>query len=634
MPSTTIRELIDWDDVHRAIREEEWASELVTETRAATDAWIETYHDDPDRVAGWFHDYNCEACSARLTLDLDSPTAHRCPACGRINTGDKLDYAWNNAYRGRANAMVLNAAILHRIDPAPRYPGYVRRVLEFYAENYDRFIPAPPAKRFEGKIMNQHLDDAVGMMTILLGLDLLRGEFDDRELDNYYERLFSKEAELFDFFATRIYNIPVWIKCAQAMIGVFFDKRDQIDSAFYEKYGIIDQLTRGVTGEGLWYEGSMHYHFYTLQPICYLLLTCKRHGFALEEVAWIYDTVERMFEYPVKMMFRDRSFPNPNDAHPSLAIDNYTTQYEYASVIFDSALIREVCGTFYPDTHQDTSSDGKPKEAQVPRRKGSLNRLLFNRLPKAHGITDFGSVNNKDSYTAMLKSDRTELFLKYGQHTYLHMHPDVMNIEVAFDGDRVIYDLGSGGYASFLFVEWQRKTIAHNTVAVDTMNHRSLTDGIVRSFDRKRNTISVSAKGVYQATNFTRTLAVEDLKVHDRFEVDSRGTYTVDWMLYCRGTIVTDYDTEPVDSLGADDGYQHLYNIRRFTTDDRWHLDFELPDKTIRVSMDGAPGTMVHIVGSHTDSTARPRQGIIVRREAEHTVFDAVHECITKKQEG
>ena len=606
--------IVDWNQVKRRIEEQTWARELYTDMVRDLDEWIEVYHDDPERRAGWGHDYNCSRCSARLQLDLKQPHTHLCPACGHANTGVKLDEAWNNMYRGRANAHVMSAAIAHCIEPHERYPRYMRKVLDLYADNYDRFDNEAVAKRFEGKIMNQHLDDAVGMMSIMMGMNMVLEEFDQTELDRYYRDLFAREAELFDFFATRIYNIPVWIKCAEAMIGVLFAREELITRAFYGKYGVLDQLERGVTADGMWYEGSTHYHFYSLQPLSYLLLTCQQRDFHLPELQQIRDTVEQMFVYPLRIMFRNRTFPNPNDAHPLLTLDRYAMHYEYASALFDNPLFREVCGTLH-----------RQEEA-----KGSVSRLLFNGWERRDAVPKFGSVNNADAFTATVRSANAEVFIKYGIHTQLHMHPDVMNIEVAFDGDVVAADLGSGGYASFLFVEWQRLTPAHNTIAIDQQNQRALPSGIVEEFNPEENLLRVKAKGVYDAANYTREIRVGDAQIADRFLVDARGDYTLDWFFYCLGEVRCEYETTPVESLGEENGYQHLFDIRRFDTDDDWHVDFELEDKTIRVSMAGVPGTVVHIVNSYMDSTEHTRYGLMVRRQAEKTLYDTMYTRLLK----
>lgn len=602
---------IDWAHIKELTSSDDWASTYYAEMMQETAEWIASYSDDPARRAGWGHNYNCHDCSGRLTFDLASPHAHTCPACGKVNEGVKLDEAWNNMYRGRANQQVLASAVLHRIDPDPRYPAYIRQVLDLYANEYDRFDNKAVAMRFQGKIMNQHLDDAVAMMTIMLGLELVREEFTADELDRYHQDLFRREADLFDFFATRIYNIPVWIKCAEAMIGVMFDDKPLIERAFNGKYGILDQLRRGVTADGLWYEGSTHYHYYALQPLCYLLLACQWRNFDLPELPEVRSTVERMLEYPLTLLFRNGQFPNPNDAHPLLTLDRYATQYECASALFDNTLFQQACGRLYQGDNQ-----------------GGLWRLMFNRWPQTERVGDFGSVNHADAYMAMLRSDHTEVFVKYGTHTRLHVHPDIMNIELAFDDEVVAADLGTGGYGSNLFAEWQRLTPSHSTVAIDMASQKSIADGIVESFDAAEGSLRVTAKGIYDAVNYTRHLRVDGYTVEDRFDVHAYETHTMDWFFYCLGDLQCDYDTRPLASLGDDNGYQHLFDIRHFDTDDDWAVEFILADKTVRVAMAGSPGTTVHLVNSYMDSTAHTRQGLVVRRNTASTRFDTRYTCI------
>ncbi len=603
---------IDWNQVRERSERQAWARRFVGRTAAEVDAWIDQYEDSADRKAGWYHAYVCEQCSARLTVDLERPGEHHCPACGHVNSGGKLDEAWNNMYRGRANANVLASALLHRLKPDERYLDYIRRVIAFYATEYDRFDNEAVAKVFEGKIMNQHLDDAVAMMTILLGMTFVRDELGEAELAFAYEKLFAREADLFDFFAFRIYNIPLWIKCAEAMIGVFFGAQELIDRGFGGRYGVLDQLERGVTPEGLWYEGSIHYHFYALQPLLYLLFACRSLGFAGPQVEPLHETVERMLVYPTTVVFRNGRLPNPNDSHPLITLDRYAEQYEYASALYDTPLFARVCATI----------------GRLAGARASIPRLLFDGGAGSSPLNSLGSVNHPDSYTAMVRSDSTELFVKYGIHTTLHAHPDAITFELAFDNEVVSYDLGSGGYASFLFAEWQRLTPSHNTVTTDMENTRTLYDGIVEAYDPEAGLLHVRSKGVYGAVNYARRFRVGDLQVEDRFEIDSRGEHTYDWFFYCLGEVRCERETAPVTSLGSENGYQHLFDVRKFVTDGEWNVDFVLPDKTVRVDMAGAPATEVHIVNSYTDSTEHKRYGLMVRRRAERTVYETRYRCI------
>lgn len=607
--------IIDWNRVRRRTENETWARDFVERTTAEVDVWIDQYEDSADRKAGWYHDYVCERCSARLTVDFERPGEHRCPACGRVNAGEKLDRAWNNLYRGRANANVLASALLYRLKPDDRYLDYIRKVIAFYVTEYDRFDNEAVTKVFEGKIMNQHLDDAVAMMTILTGMIFVRGELREDELTFAYENLFAREAELFEFFAFRIYNIPVWIKSAEAMIGVFFGVQDLIDRGFGGAYGVLDQLERGVTPEGLWYEGSIHYHFYTLQPLLYLLFACRSVGFAGPQVEQLRETVERMLVYPTTVVFRNGRLPNPNDSHPLITLDRYAEQYEYASALYDNPVFARVCATI----HGDGAGHGD---------RASIPRLLFDGAAGSKPLDSLGSVVHAGSYTAMVRSDNTELFVKYGIHTTLHSHPDAITFELAFDDEVVSYDLGSGGYASFLFTEWQRLTPSHNTVTTDMENTRAVYDGIVEAYDPEAGLLHVKAKGVYGAVNYARRFLVGDGHVEDRFEIDSHGVHTYDWFFYCAGEVRYRFNTVPVASLGGENGYQHLFDVRKFVTNEAWGVDFVLADKTVRVEMAGAPETEVHIVNSYTDSTEHKRYGLMVRRRAERTVYEARYRCV------
>lgn len=610
-------DIINWENVKYKIENVNWASKLYKTTKEKLDHLILNYYDDSSRIAAWGHHYNCSDCQSSLLFDIDKQNDHVCSNCGKVNKNELLNKVWYNIYRGYVNTSIYNAAIIYKYTKDEKYITHIKKVLNFYADNYDDFICEPPAKRFEGKIQSQHLDDAVGTMTILLGLDIIKEVFTKDELNKYYDNLFKKQAEMYDFFANRIYNIPVWIKCAQSMIGVFFNEEEHIKRGLYDIYGLVDQLERGVTKEGMWYEGSTGYHFYTLTPICYLLYLCKRQQVDIPKIDYIYDTVEKMFEYPIKMMFADKTLPNPNDTSPSLNINRYKTQYEYASVIFDNDLFNEVCSSFY---HEENTVS-------------SVTRLLFNHFTTKREIRRYKSINNPNSHTAMLRKGNSEVFIKHGVLTDLHRHPDTMNIELAFAGDVVSCDIGNGGYASSLFVEWQRRTIAHNTVVIDKKDHFEmyLPLGVVEEFRPEDAYIRTKAKGIYEAVDFTRELQAFDNHVVDNFFVNCWGEYVIDWAFYCKGDITFDYDYEKIDKIGENDGYKHLMDIKKFSGDNDWFVSFELDDKTITLSMDGLKDTEVFVVNSYTKSLRDTRYGVIVRRYGSSTTYKAIYSYVLKK---
>src|SRR5207249_3152334 len=106
----------------------------------------------PDRPAGYYHDYFCSQHGVQLAFDWDSPLAHRCPVDGTIFRGEPYDRAWwwfvNHAHSEAGFRLALgwrlmdDAACLERL----------RTILEAYAARYPEagWPPEDPRPR-QGK---------------------------------------------------------------------------------------------------------------------------------------------------------------------------------------------------------------------------------------------------------------------------------------------------------------------------------------------------------------------------------------------------------------------------------------------------------------------------------------------------
>lgn len=612
---------IDWESVKDKIENKQWAKDLHEQIKMDTDKFIEIYDDDASKTAGWGHNFHCDHCSGRLEFNISSPNEHKCTVCGKINTGLKKDNAWTASYRSRTCSMIYNAGVLYNLEKDESYPAFARKVLDFFADNYDEFTAESPAKRFEGKLTGINLSDATSMIQVIFGLDMLRDCFSQEEMDKWHEKLFVPQADMYDQFSNKIYNIPAWMKAAEGIIGIFFDDKELIDRAFYSRFGIMDQMRRGVTKEGMWFEYSPHYHFYCAHPITYLVYFAKKYGLDIPDSKELYGYLEKLYMYPIKNMFRNGYLPNPGDGWPEIHIDNYKNQLEYAANILDNEEIKQVLGTFYHDEKE----------------KSSVARLLFNPGYESDGLPVFGSQNNEDSFNAILKNDETEVFIKTGITTFSHTHPDVMTIELCFYNDLVSYDLSSNGYSTKIFGEWQKKSISHNTVVLDMMDQKYepvgegiWPEGIVEYYDENR--IKAKSKNVYECCDYTRDLSIDGPTLYDEFTIKGVEQYTIDWLFYCEGKLSCKYETEKCGPLGDKEGYQHLFNIRRFVTDDNWQVTFELEDKTINVSMKGEPGTEVYLFESYTFDFNTTRPGILVRRQGSETAFRTKYECVKGAQ--
>jgi hypothetical protein len=146
------------------------------------------------------------------------------------------------------------------------------------------------------------------------------------------------------------------------------------------------------------------------------------------------------------------------------------------------------------------------------------------RFPAEVRVTD-GSRNYVNSGYAVLTSGGTWLCVKYGPHGGGHGHPDKNNF-ILFGKGRVLFpDPGTRPYGSPLHAEWDRATIAHNTLVVDGVNQAQATG---KSLAFGPNYSMTDAGAIYPGVRFIRTAAIlsENVIVFvDRVTADREHTF-------------------------------------------------------------------------------------------------------------
>jgi hypothetical protein len=137
--------------------------------------------------------------------------------------------------------------------------------------------------------------------------------------------------------------------------------------------------------------------------------------------------------------------------------------------------------------------------------------------PSSHNFTESGY--------AVLQNDALWLCLKYGPHGGGHGHPDKNNF-ILFAGGKVLFpDPGTRPYGSPLHTEWDRATVAHNTLVVDGANQAPATG---KSLAFGRDYAMTDAGAIYPGVRFVRTAAVVSDRVLvfvDRITADREHTY-------------------------------------------------------------------------------------------------------------
>ena len=186
------------------------------------------------------------------------------------------------------------------------------------------------------------MSDAIYTMELLYGIDAAQDTLHRKNWINGIK--FTPQADMFDLFANKIYNIPLWQKVSEANIGVFFKDKAIIDRAFYSRFGILDQLRRGVTEDGMWFETSTGYHYYGLGGVTDLLLLCQRNEVFMPEHEEMMAIAEKQFMFPLKIMFINGRIANPADSGLDMDIFRYYYMYVKACALFDNPTLSRCWG--------------------------------------------------------------------------------------------------------------------------------------------------------------------------------------------------------------------------------------------------------------------------------------------------
>ena len=425
----------------------------------------------PQLPGGYYHDYFCPQHAVQLVFEPDSPTLHRCPVDGATFSGEPFDSAWRWSVNNRLAESALRLAVLWKLEGEERNRQRVQEILLGYAAAYDGY------KAYEGWRPQNHgvaqfstLDEAVWSIPLAWSFDLIRSTLSDKQQTEIVDRLLLPAA---DFLMARhfggIHNFACWHNAAIGTIGAVSGNEELLTFAIDGQYGFHTQAREGILADGLWFEGSFSYHFYTVAALLLLAkATANLPKWDLRE----HPSLKAVLRAPVLCAYPDGSLPATNDCWYFTSLNDDCCHgvpkapafYEIGNAWFDEPLFGQVLGRAYQHG---------PRE--------SLDALLYGATElesgKEGGLA-LPSVNMAASGYAILRtppegealrSEATEqyVFLKYGVHGGGHGHPDKLGLTVFACGERQSPDLGTPGYGIDLFQGWYRQTVSHNTVVLE-----------------------------------------------------------------------------------------------------------------------------------------------------------------------
>jgi oligo-alginate lyase len=584
------------------------------------------FKDDSSKMSEWGHNYFCEQDGGRLIFDLNKPHSHVCEICGKEYKSKTLDNVWVYFYRNTAIVTLLKSAALYNIRGEERYLDYIKKILSFYADHYEEFVIHAKDKIVKdltydvgggARIMPQALNEAIMLVRIINALEMVKDKIGEDFLDRVNKELFIPATKLLEVQLIRIHNIPCWINSALGMIGLFTKNEELLDRIFHGEFGIRNQLKKGVTEDGFWYEGSIHYNFFLLEGVTNLLLFTKLYDydFGKEE-----NIVKKMFISAYYYAFDNDVLPNPNDGWPNVNLKTYSYIYNTATKIFgeDSEV-----GNLLKNIE-----NGKLERGIIPLsrpyyfdNKIPLERLIFNpnlNLDNAKPIKR-KSNNYPSSYYGILRNNKINVFYKYGHKGPSHAHPDKMNIEVMVGNSILTRDLSNAGYASRLCNQWHRMSVSHNTVVVDGKNHVSSAGGKVLKFTD--TSLHATSENVYDGVDYTRKIDILPAGFKDEFDVNSSDIHTYDWFFHSQAKLLSELKYEKAELGFTENGYQHIQDIKRVITDnDSVVLKWDLNGKIIKSEID-TKDKEIYIAKTYDNPASLLRTSIILREKNNNSIF-------------
>ncbi len=600
---------------------------------------------------GYYHDYFCPQHAVQLIFEPDSPTLHRCPVDGATFSGEPFDSAWRWSVNNRLAESALRLAVLWKLEGEERNRQRVQEILLGYADAYDGY------KAYGGWRPQNHgvaqfstLDEAVWSIPLAWSFDLIRSTLNDAQQAEIVDRLLLPAAEfLMERHFGGIHNFACWHNAAIGTIGAVTGRETLLDFAIDGQYGFHTQAREGILADGLWFEGSFSYHFYTVAALLLLAkATANLPKWDLRE----HPSLAAVLRAPVLCAYPEGSLPATNDCWYFTSLNDDCCHgvpkapafYEIGNAWFDEPLFGQVLGRAYRHG---------PRE--------SLDALLYGATELEAGLEEgfaLPSVNMPASgYTILrtqpegeaVRSETTEqyVFLKYGVHGGGHGHPDKLGLTVYACGERQSPDLGTPGYGIDLFQGWYRQTVSHNTVVLDGKSQpagagRSIAfrddgpfqiadaavrwgDGAVTGIDAPTYAVDSEAPEVYDGAGMRRAVLARGDYFVDIFLVDAGRERRIDWIFRNRGVLAPLGDGIPiVPAVLEGDGYEYIDDLSTRPAYGNIALNWQFGETGVKLFMAEMDETTL-FAGPAPGNPAEDTQDLMIRqRTASRTAFISV----------
>ncbi len=445
--------------------------------------------------------YQCSKCECALkTL---SPTQHQCPGCKKTYTGYPYDDCIYAKQHGANFSSLLTCARAYLITGDRKFAEYAKNILIGYAERYEKYphhdnqsgTKSGSTSNSGAHIYEQTLNEAAEAASCIApAYDMIRN-YDALTPDAQQKIKNGLILPLLlnlDRNKAGKNNWQTWHNAAMLALGVAFELPEWVSKALNDpNNGFYYQMKMSVTEDGLWYEGSMSYHFYSLHALALTAQNAQAAGIDL----WHTPQLVKMLKVPAL-------YAMPNGILPRFA-DSVNSRPGLHSIIGEPA---------WANLHDPDIYSVLPDYV-------SWESIQYGRNPlESANITPpvLNSIVFKDAGHAILRSNgpkRLTAVLSFAPYRGFHSHFDMLSFIFFGFGQEICVDPGraaSQAYRLPIHNFWYKSTISHNAILADFNQQKGAESSQLLLFDPDSACPAAAAEtnNAYTGVSHTRLLAL------------------------------------------------------------------------------------------------------------------------------
>ncbi len=531
-----------------------WPRERIDAAIGKADAVLQRGLVISDKEGQWIFYYACPGDDARLKPE--SPERHVCPTCGKVYDDARTRAAYQTVLHYQLDEDLHTLALAWALSRDDRFAAPVRqamlRLADLYPtlERHDRWGRRGLLAVAGGRRYCQHLDEATSAITLARAFDLVAASpvWNEAERERVAQELLRRicaEIQSKAWMMEPRNNHQTWFNAAYAAVGGAIGDAELLHAAIHAPgAGMLWQLENSITEDGIWYEGTMAYHFYAMAAIIDTLNAARRVGWTFADNV----RLQRLWLGPLQLAYPNGQFPVINDSDP-FGLTGQLAHYAFARAYFN-------------DPRYETATTSRPLASAALKGAG-LVALRRGAGPQARC-----------------------LFLDYGIHGGHHGHPDKLNITLFTQGREWVLDPGRLTYSVPEHLTWARTTVAHNTLVINGRDQKE-TEGRLLWFEETEAYAGALAEttGAYPGHTLRRGLLMTEAWLLDVMTVVGKTPATFDWLLHVRGRLQEEGESGASAKLGWENGYQHLRQVARHPADRRRYTFTQAKDASLALDV-------------------------------------------------